>query len=574
MKVAKDWLKELVDLKVDIKEVERLLPLRTIATKEITDRSIELDMKGYNRADLLSMRGVALEVAAITDSKIKFGDLTDDQLIWVEQQLDKLDVSIEDENLCPLYCVAKIEGLKVEPSSDEWVQKLSDSGLRSISNVADVTNLVMLEFGQPLHAFNASEVRDEKIIVRNANMGEKIITLDGKTRELEENDLLIADPEKALGIAGVMGGKNSEVPDSGEVTILLEAAIFDPVNLRKTATRLGLTSEASKRFYHGLTKKRLFQALDAAIRMYLKLGGKLTALTIVGENGDHLKKIPLSLRKVIELIGVEISKKQVEEFLRRLYFEFQEETTAQGEPGWVVTPPYFRLDIEIEEDLVEEVARMYGYENIKAKMLPGKIPEKIDQSLFELIHNLKQSLVNLGLTEVQTYSFYSTKVLEALAFNENTKNVLVKVANPMSSETEYMRMNIWPNLIEVIDKNLRQGIEDIAIFEVGKEYIPIEKGKPLENYALAIALMNGSDNPLAEVNQIFEKIGAEMLKLNAKPTVAPEVLRPLFHPKRFLSIYKGEEKVGGMAEVHLRVLDKFGIGKRVAILQIDLGSLV
>ena len=566
MKVSKAWLVELVDIK-DIKEVERLLPLRTIAIKEITPDFIELDMKGYNRADLLSMRGVALEVAAITDSKVKFEEPKEADYFWVEESFPKIEVSVENEELAPVYTLTKIEGLTVGPSPDSWVKKLTDSGVRSINNVADITNLIMLGYGQPLHSFDGDKVRGT-VSVRVAKPNEKIKTLDDKDRNLETSDLLIADNEKAIGIAGVMGGANTEVTETTN-TILLEAAIFDPKNLRKTAQRLGLTSEASKRFQHGLTRKRLLQALNAAVKMYQEIGGQVNGLTIIGRTEDQLKKVPLTLEKINSLIGVDFTEKQVENYLKKLNFELNKIEDGK----WVVTLPYYRLDIEIEEDLVEEVARMYGYEKIPAKPLEGELPEKIDQSLFENIYDTKKTLVEIGLTEIQTYSFFSSKAI--INYQLSTAN-LIKIANPISSETEYMRDHIWPNLVEVIEKNIKQGYSDIAIFEIGKVYYPTplrgsdnDHGNfPKEIYHLAMALMNGLDNPVNELLEILNQF-ASKLKLDLSFSKDNQVGEK-FHPLRYRRIENSGQDIGKIAEVHPRILNKFGIEKRVAILEISL----
>ncbi len=568
MKVAKSWLQELVDLKVPLGEVERLLPLRTIAIKDSTDQFIELDMKGYNRADLLSMRGVAYEVAAITDSKVAFAE----EPAFQAETSGKLIVEIKNPDKSPLYYLVKIEALTIGPSPKEWVSKLTASGMRSVNNVTDITNLIMLEYGQPLHAFNAAVVKDQTVIVRTAKPGENLTTLDGKNRQLESGDILITDPEKILGLAGVMGGKDSEIPDSGTITILLEAAIFDPITLRQTATRLGLISEASKRFYHGLTQKRLLQALDAALKMYQSLGGKVTAISKVGHQEDQTKTILLKKSKVDSLIGVDIPFEQIEDYLKKLHFVIaRTEGTKQSNQTWQVTPPYWRLDIEIEEDLIEEVARMYGYEKIPAKPLSGNPPLPIDQSLFETISKIKNTLVDLGLTEVQTYSFFSTQVLNSLGWDKQPK-LLVKVANPISKETEYMRMNLWPNLVEVISKN--RDFEDVAIFEVGKIFNPVERDRPEEKQVLSIALSNGTDNPLAETYQVAQKV-FEQINEGIKITQdKPLVEMPMFHPNRLLPVmYKGE-RIGALGEVHPRILDRFGIHKRVAVLEIQLDNLV
>lgn len=567
MKVSIDWLKELVDLNVSLDELIRLIPLRTIGTKEITKDFIELDMKGYNRADLLSLRGVAYEIAAITDSKVSFieEDVDKDKMLHVDQTVQKLDIKIEDRKLCPVYCLAKIEGLRVGPSDQAWVKKLTDCGLRSINNIADITNLVMLEYGQPLHAFNAESVKNEKIIVRCAKKGEIIATLDGKVRDLETLDLLITDPQNALGIAGVMGGKDSEVSDS-TTTILLEAAIFDPTNIRKTATRLKLQSEASKRFYHGLTKKRLLQAFDAAIKMYQQLGGKLTAITLTGNLEDQPKTIKLTQEKINSLIGVDIPSNQAENSLTKIGFKLNLRShMSSGKAVWDVTIPYWRLDINIEEDLIEEIARMYGYEKIPAKKLVGEIPEKIDQSFFELIHKLKTALVNLGLTEIQTYSFYSTDVLNNTEWD---KKHLVKITNPISSETEYMRENLWPNLVAVVAENLKYGYKDIAVFELGKTYHPKENSIPEERYYLSLALINGTDNPIQELSQILNQ-----LKIRISHTGGVINEQKLFHPTRCANLAFNGQSVGKAAEIHPRILDKFGLAKRVAVAEIAIDYL-
>ena len=564
MKVSKSWLKELVELKISIDEVEKLLPLRTIGTKEITVDFIELDMKGYNRADLLSMRGVAREVAAVTDCPIGFFVTSPENYAWAGKKLLPVKVEVKSKDLCPVYCVVKIEGLRVKKSSGEVTKKLTDCGIRSIDNITDITNLMMLEYGQPMHAFDANKVRGSAR-VRVAKSGEEIQTLDGKNRKLATSDLVIADDEKAIGIAGVMGGKDSEISDT-TTTILLEAAIFDPASIRKTTQKHNLPSEASKRFQHGLTRKNLLEALNAAIKLYQDLGGKLTALTILGETEDQLKKVPLTLEKTNSLIGIELSKAEVEAFLKKLNFEM--EVVEEGK--WVVTPPYYRLDIEIEEDLIEEIARMYGYEKIPAKELVGELPEKFEQSLFDLIYNTKKSLADLGLTEIQSYSFYSTKILKASQIEEVN---LVKVANPISSETEYMRNAIWPNLIEVIEKNIRQGYTDIAIFEVGKVYLPVKDSPPKETYRLAVALMNGSDNPLRELLPILQSLHTHLKGVSVEKGGLMKELETLFHPTRFATVKNQGKVIGGLAEVHPRFLNNFGIDKRVAILEISLDIL-
>ena len=532
-------------------------------------------MKGYNRADLLSLRGVAREVAAITDSRVIFKDEE-----AVKTELPKVAVDIENENLSPVYCVAKIENLKVEHSDEIWVKKLSDSGIRTINNIADVTNLIMVEYGQPMHAFDTAKVADQTLIVRVAKRGERLTTLDNKVRNLDETDLLIADSQKPLGLAGVMGGKDSEISDS-TTTILLEAAIFDPISIRQTVQRHNLPSEAAKRFQHGLTKTNLLQALSAAIKMYEGLGGELTAISLIGDIEYKPKKVHLTQAKITSLIGINIPPDQIKKYLQSLGFHLR----GVNVNSWEVTVPYWRLDIEIEVDLIEEIARMYGYEKIPAKELSGDMPEKIDQSLPNFIYILKKELAEAGLTEVQTYSFYSTKVLSATSYQLSD---LIKIANPISAETEYMRDNLWPNLVEVVGRNIKQGYKDIAVFEIGKVYIPVENDMPKESYRLSIALMNGTDNPIEELAVVIATLNQVQGKQSQdKIAVSPsaprnDIGKALFHPTRFATIQAEKEVIGNLAEVHPRIVNKFGISgawpsgldQRVAILEINLEELL
>lgn len=567
MKVAINWLKELIDLNISIEKLIRLLNLKTIAAKQVTKDYIELDMKGYNRPDLLSLRGVALEIEAITESKIKFKDTPETEYIWVGQNLPSIHVMVENVTLAPVYCIAKIEGLKVNKSPDVWVKKIEASGFRPVNNIADVTNLIMVEYGQPLHAFDAKKVSDQTLVVRCANKGEKLLTLDEKQRQLQSSDLLIADSEKPLGLAGIMGGKDSEV--SKETTaILLEAAIFDANNLRRSTQRLGLQSEAAKRFQHGLTKTRLLQALDAAVRMYQQMGGKLTALTIHGDFVDANRQIKFKKDKLLSLIGIDLADKQIEALLNKLHFHLASQgdaLEASPSPSWVVEVPYWRLDVDIEEDVVEEVARMYGYDKIPSKPLQGKPPQPTNQSKFEHMDKIKQDLVKLGLTQVQTYSFYSTEVLKNTG-KEKYLEHFIKVANPISSETEYLRCDLWPNLVEVVTRNFKHEFKDVAVFEIGKVYLLENGGSINEKYNVAIALMNGSDNPVAELYQIISHLRGVILG-SSKPD---EYAKGYFHPTRSSFLEKDGKVVGGIAEVHPRIINKFGVNNRVAVAEVEL----
>lgn len=548
MKVSIDWLKELVDLKITVDELVELLPLRSIGTKEVTERFIELDMKGYNRADLLSMRGVALETAAITGSKVLF----DDESSEIGDQ-GEFKVSIESSDDCPIYCVAVIDNLKIGKSDQLVLNKLADSGVREVNNLADITNLVMLEYGQPLHAFDGDSVSGG-IDVRRAKSGEEIETLDGKKRVLQSTDIVIASGDTVLGVAGVMGGKNCEI-GAETTSVVLEAAIFDPKKLRQTANRLNIHSEAAKRFYHGLTRKRLLQAFVEAIEQYKAIGGVVKSIRIVGDYTDKEVEIEVGLDKVRELIGVDLEDNFIEEALKKLYFDVQKENDVIR-----VKPPYFRLDCRLGVDLIEEVARMYGYEKIPAKTLKGQLPDGGDQARFEYEARIRESMVKLGFNEVLTYSFVGSLLMQVLAIS---KEGLVKVANPISSETEYMREGIWPNLVEKTIENLKYR-KVVRMFEIGKVYSAVE-GLVVEDKVLSIALADGSENPLEMLSGVVVKL-SELMKKNW--SIREKSGNEGLHPIRQIEICEDQKVLGVGGEVNREVIDKLGGSIRVAVIEI------
>jgi phenylalanyl-tRNA synthetase beta chain len=554
MKVSIDWLNELVELNGSVEDLVELLPLRSIGTKEVTADFIELDMKGYNRADLLSMRGVAYEVAAITDSKLKF----EEEEVDLDEKSATIDVEIQHKKDCPIYLVAQIDGVKVGKSNPDTIKKLADSGIRAVNNVVDITNLIMLEYGQPLHAFDGRVCTNRngnvQIGVRRAMSDESIQTLDEKDRVLMTEDIVIVSGQQVIGIAGVMGGKVSEVSDQ-TTTIVLEAAIFDPRLLRKTANRLSIHSEAAKRFYHGLTEKRLLQAFAKAIKELEKLGGKVVGIKKVGDYPAEKIDINVEVSKINALVGLDLGDDFIIQSLRKLYFEVEKSGDML-----TVRPPYFRLDCRIGVDIVEEVARMYGYEKIPAKELAGETPEKIDQTKFEFEQKLRASLVELGFNEVLTYSFVGSKIIEAM---EWTNDSMVKVANPISSETEYLRRQIWPNLVSALISNLKFR-KSAKIFEIGKTYSAID-GEIIERRVVSLAWADDGDDPFAALSGVFEALGG---MAGVKWTLQANDTNNNLHPVRQVRVLDEDQIVGVGGEVNMRLIDTLGGNKRIAIIEV------
>lgn len=552
MKVSIDWLKELVEVE-SVEKLIELLPLRTIGTKEVTSDFIELDMKGYNRADTLSMRGVAYEVAAILSSRVKF----EEENRHIEETGTNLQASVENEQDCKVYMAARIEGVTLGKSSDLEAKRLMDAGVRSVNNVVDVTNLVMLEYGQPLHAFDGASCGGDasSIEVRRAREGEKIQTLDGEERELDSRDIVISSKDQVIGIAGIMGGKDSEVTDQTKV-IILEAAIFDPKVLRQTANRLGLHSEAAKRFYHGLTKRRLVQAFEQAIEEFKKLGGTVTDVKVVGGMVDEVVDINLNPSKINGLIGVDLETSAMIDSLTKLHFEVSDDQSQ-------VRVPYWRLDCRLEVDLIEEIARMYGYEKIPAKELVGERPAKIDQSKFEKEQKIRESLIDAGFNEVLSYSFASSKVRIGLDWSDDE---LVRVANPLSSETEYMRFLVWPNLVEKVIENLKYR-KEVRMFEIGKRYQVID-GQVVEENVISIAVADGTDNPLED---LWGRLQVAAKQNGVEWKVGQELGDKSLHPNRQFEVMEDGDVTGMAGEVNRQLVDGLGGTSRVAVAEMVIG---
>ncbi len=570
MKVPIKWLEdEFVKPQVPIDNYVNDLSYKTIGIKEVTPDHFELDMKGYNRADLLSLRGVAYEISALNESPVLFEE--EKEYIWEKDNYPNLKIDIQTP-LVPVYALAKIDNLKVTPSKTEDLEKLQAAGFRGVNNLVDITNLVMLEYGQPLHAFSAEKVNNEHIIVRETSTAEKITTLDHKKRILEKGDIVIADQMKVLGIAGVMGGEESEITQS-TTSILLEAAIFDPVHLRKTSNRLGLHSEASKRFYHGLTKRRLMQALNSAIKRYLSLGGKLTQISLYDHLDEQENIIELNLSHVRTLIGVHISDEKIENFLTRLRFDVKKTKPEV----WEIKVPYFRLDILREEDLIEEIARLFDYRNIignganiinfdQTKINTLKDPNSKEDVDHEFLYNLKQALAEEGLIEIQTYHFFSSDVINHFSWD---RNHLVKISNPISKETKYLREDIWPNLLEIAAKNLKFR-DRISIFEIGKTYLS-QRFLPVERYHVSLLLTDSSSEPMERLFELFKKVAKKMnLNFEFKSETPKNYPLEYFHPVKSMLLTLNDKKSGFIAEIHPRQTDKFHVNKRVAVLELEI----
>jgi len=473
-----------------------------------------------NRGDCLSMIGIAREVAVITGQKLKLPVVKIQEV--KEKASDSLAVDIKDKDLCRRYIGRVIKNIKVGPSP-QWMQdRLSASGVRPINNVVDVTNYVMLEMGQPLHAFDADKINGGRVIVRSASNGEKLKTLDGVTRVLDKNDLVIADTKEAVAVAGVMGGASSEVTDKTK-TIVLESANFSPASVRKTALKLALRSESSARFEKGLPLVLAEQAVNRAASLLVEVAGGeiLSGMVDVGEKKDKGIKVSLKFDRIKSFLGEDIPRGKVITILESLGFKVLNEKKEDAD----FQVPYWRLDVSIEEDLLEEVARIYGYKNIPSTLPEGKLPLYEQNGRVKVSKKVRNVLTALGFFEVYSYSFISKE--KAGLYRNDIKPV--RIANPLSQDQEYMRVDLLGSMMEIISKNNNykaysvQGLYEIANVYSEKSETPklsglIYGGEKEAVFKHAKGTLDILLSKLGQENIVYEedKVGSAKILSNQK----------------------------------------------------------
>lgn len=428
-----------------------------------------------NRPDCLSVVGIAREVAALSGQSLHIPEINyEETAAPIGQQIS---VEIMDPDLCPRYCASLITDVKIA-ESPRWMQeRLLACGMRPINNIVDITNYVMLEYGQPLHAFDYLRIRGKKIIVRRAADGENIISLDGVERKLSADMLVIADEARGVAIAGVMGGANTEVGDDTS-TILLEAANFNPASIHYTSRQLSLSSEASMRFERGIGPGLVLPALRHATQLIMQLGGGKVDRGIVDVYPGKRKPEPILLTpdEVKRILGIEFSLDQIVDALASLGFDCKTDGAQV-----LVTAPYWRSDIKQAVDLIEEVARIIGYDKIPTTMLSQSIPHHNPEPLLGLKKEIRQSLVGYGFQEIVTYSLTGLDMLNNLVPEPHTPEPMpLRVSNPMTADQEYLRPSLRANLLAVLSANRRHEDGGIRLFELGKVYLPKDQELPSE----------------------------------------------------------------------------------------------
>ena len=593
-------------------------PVGTPLVDYLGDTIFVLEIKG--RWDCLSMLGVAQEVAAVQS-------IRDGRLLTVreppidypelgEDITQAISIEIADPDLCPRYSATLIRGVTIGPSP-RWLQeRIIAAGMRPINNVVDITNYVMWETGQPLHAFDYERIHGHKIIVRRARPGETIVTLDNQVRELTGDMCMIADADRSIAIGGVMGGLDSEVTEN-TTTVLLESANFLPTSIRRTARALQIPSEAQRRFEKGLPAEGTIPAARRATRLILELAGGTAAKGVADAYPGKRERPPVMLTtgEVKRILGIDLAQAEIARILSALGFA----TEAIGSDSLRVTAPLRRVDVTIPADLIEEVARSVGYDAMPTTMIKAPIPtERLSGPEREWEEILRDTLVGCGYSEVILYSLTNQRTTarmlpkdiagvtadnttlpesllhRLLALNEEP----LRLANPMTAEMDIVRITAFPGLLEALSRNLRHQDHDVAIFEIGRVYLP--QGDDLPDERRVLTLASGQYRSAAawgqrEENDFFDLKGVAETVL-AKMGIRPPSFRvsyvparhPSFHPGRMAMInverstgrkgksvtYDTPQAVGLLGEIHPDVCENFDIAERAYVMGLDLSLLI
>jgi len=538
----------------------------------LDDEILELDLTP-NRGDCLSVLGVAREVATLLGKPLKRRKPAFPELDLQAQRMVRVD--IEDPRLCSRYVARVLVDVRVGPSP-LWMQtRLFTAGVRPISNIVDVTNYVMLELGQPQHAFDYDAVHNAHVIVRRARPGETLVTLDGNERSLAPDMLLITDPRTVIGVAGVMGGLDSEVTADTR-RVLLESACFNPVSIRRTSRALGLRSEASIRFEKGVDPEGCLKAADRALELMQIIGAGHAAAGAVDVYPDPYTPRTLIVRpeRVEEILGLAVPAKTIRDILERLEF-------APRETGgrFLVRVPSHRTDVFREIDLIEEVARIHGYHRIPDTLPFGVTVPGVRTKAQVLESRLRELLVACGLTEVITYTFTNRKVFDRLRLpGTSPLRRTVPLRNPLNEDQTEMRTLLYPSLLDVLARNYQRRNTNAALFEIGRVYHPRDNAPlPEEGLRLAAALMGRTpagwrrkDEPLdffflkGVLESVAREIGLETLTFTAEQD------EPSFHPGRTARLRAGEANLGIIGELHPEVLEAYDLPPGVVVTEIDL----
>lgn len=531
-----------------------------------------------NRADCLSVIGIAREIGAKLGTKVRYPvhDVPE------EGPPIGLTASVQVEAIegCPRYTARFVSGCTIGPSPAWMVNRLTAVGMRSINNVVDITNYVLLEYGHPLHAFDFKLLAGGKIIVKRAGEGDVFTTLDGQERALSAEDLTICDGEKAVALAGIMGGENSEINDA-TTDILIESACFDPTMVRRTSKRLGIHTESSHRFERGADIGNLTRALDRAAALMAELAGGRVANGVIDIYPEPVapRCIPLRLERVNQLLGLDFSAAHVARMLMNLEFD----VTVTGDGLFNITVPSFRIDIEREIDLIEEIARLNGYESIPATMPRVRINSERPSRRRALELKVRDLLVSNGLSETVNYSFINPSALDRVLLGEDdARRKMVPILNPLTEEQSVMRTSLLPGLLDVACRNASFRLLDLQLFEMRRIYLAAEGSELPDEPLHAAGLLTGARDQAGwnrgresvdfyDVKGIVENIAAALKVADVSYNAA--LSESFYHPGKSCAVFAGSTRFATMGELHPAVQEAYGFDQPLYYFEIDLEKL-
>ena len=522
-----------------------------------------------NRPDCLSIEGLGRETAASLNKPFKNPRKNIDELqVPDKKEIEGLKVDITAPDLCYRYIARVVKNVKVGSSPDWMKKRLKACGMRSINNIVDITNYVMLEMGQPMHAVDINSISGKHITVRRAENGEKITTLDETERVLDEKDLVIADEEKAVAIAGVMGGLNSEIEKDTQ-TVVFESAMFYGGNIRKTAKKVGLRTESSARYEKGLSSENTLRAINRAVELVELLGaGEVVEGKIdVYPTKQKINKIKLDVDKINTLLGTNISKQEMIDILEKVDIKVEND---------MAIAPYFRMDLEFVADIAEEVARFYGYDKLETTLVRAGTTIGVRTKEQKIENKIQEILVTNGLSEIYTYGFLSEKDLEKSKIKKELIDNAITIINPLGDEFKLMRPTTIPSMMQILAGNNNKKNQNVKLFDISRNYKNIdnqvEKGEvPLQENILTIG-MYGEDVDFYTLKGLVENI-LEAANVN-RYDIQRETTNESYHPGRCANLKVGIDTIATFGEVHPEVLINYEINKRVYLAEINITKIV
>lgn len=532
----------------------------------LDDTIVEYEITN-NRVDCFSILGIAREAAATFDKP--FAPPVVKETGNDENVHDYIKVIVKDTTLCPRYTARVVKNIKIAPSPVWMQQRLRSQGIRPINNIVDITNYVMEEYGQPMHAYDWDTISGHEIVVRRAEKDEKFVTLDGQERTLDDSVLMICDGEKAIGMAGIMGGENSMITDNVK-TMLFEAACFDGTNIRLSSKKVGLRTDASAKFEKGLDPNLAMEAMNRACQLIEELGaGEVVGGAIdVYEQVREGKTIPFEPEKYNKLLGTDISPETMLSYFEKLELGYDEESNEVLIPSW-------RQDLNCDADLAEEVARFYGYANIETTLPSGEATTGMLSFKLQIEEMAREVAEFCGFSQAMTYSFESPKVFDKLLLPEDSPlRKAVVISNPLGEDFSIMRTISLNGMLTSLSTNFNRRNKDVRLYEMGNIYLPKQlplTELPEERMQMTFGMYGEGDffTMKGVVEELFYKVG-----MNEKITYDPESGYSFLHPGRQANVVYKDTVVGYLGEVHPTVAANYGIKERVYVAVLDMPYLV